>query len=739
MQEKLERRKSLFMDDVTVKKKQDGYIIYVDTGGTFSDCIILRPDGSFVTGKSPTTPSDLSKSFFASIEVASSEMGTPVDDILSNTTVLGYGTTEGTNIVVTGTGASRLGLITTRGHEDRTLVMRLRAAGLSRVEGMHVARAFKPEPLIPRRRIKGVTERIDCSGNTVIPLREEEVVTAIKELQEEGIEGIVVGLLWSFMNPDHEKRIREIIQEIAPGMPVSISSDVAPVIRECSRFMTAIVDLYIGTALKELLERISSQLSTHGYRYPLLVLQAIGGLARSEIVKPANTLHSGPVGGFAGVEFMKELHGFDNAVGADMGGTSFDVCVSPKGAIEYLRESIVGRWEISNPMREITTIGAGGGTLARVERAASLLMVGPESAGADPGPVCYDRGGTVATVTDADIVMNRIDADNFLGGKFKVNREKAFRAIKEQIAEPLKMDVMDAAEGICKVLDASMATTLRSALAIRGASPSDYALVVYGGGGASHCAGFTAGMNFKEIIIPPFSAVFSAFGAATADIKHRYEASPFVNISGIPYNAVSLRFEFDKVKELNDLRHIGIDRFNQMFAELEDRAKADMNVEGITDEDVRFYYEILARYVGQLSELRARIPINRINSIQDLAAVATAWEDHYLEEYGLQAMAPRGGLQIITIAVELVASVPRPKISEEELRDENPDEALIGERDIYLNGSFQKCKVYGGNKLFPGNLVNGPSVIESNNTTLVIPEERTVRIDKYGNMLMRYR
>jgi N-methylhydantoinase A/oxoprolinase/acetone carboxylase beta subunit len=723
----------------TEQKTKAGYIIYLDTGGTFSDCIILSPDGEFVTGKSPTTPQDLSQGFFGAIEVATSQMKKPIEDVLSNTTVLGYGTTEGTNIVVTGSGASRLGLITTKGQEDRTIVTRLRAAGLSRQEGMHIARADKPDPLVPRTRIKGVLERIDCAGEVIIPLNEDDVRAAVKELLEDGVEGIAVGLLWSFLDPQHERRIAEIIEELSPGLPVSLSSTVAPLVREYPRFMTTIIDLYIGGALKELLERIGSKLADYGYAYPLLVLQATGGLARAEIVKPVTTLHSGPVGGFAGVEFIKGLYGFDNAVGGDMGGTSFDVCVSPKGSIEYLREPIVGRFEISNPMREITTIGAGGGTLARVEKAANLLIVGPESAGAEPGPVCYDRGGTVPTITDADVVMNRIDADYFLGGRFKLNREKAIQAIKEQVADPLKMDVMAAAEGICKVLDANMGHTLSSALAVKGAGPSAYALVVYGGAGSTHCAGFTAGQDFKEIIITPFAAVFSAFGAATADIMHRYEGSPLVTIREIPYDASTLDFNFDQLNSLDDLPHDGIDRFNRIFAELEDRARDDMRVEGISEEDVRFHYEILARYGGQLWELRARVPIRRIDSIDDLASVTKAFESRYRDEYGLQAMAPRGGLQIISVAVELFGSTPKPKFIEEEDVGKSPEEALKGEREVYLDGAFRQCKLYTMAHLFPGNEVFGPSIIEGIDTSVVIPEDRKVVVDKYRNMLMRYR
>ena len=727
------------MTEVKRQKSRSGYIIYIDTGGTFSDCIILKPDGSFVSGKSPTTPKDLSQSFFSAVEVASAQLGRPVDEVLSGTIVLGYGTTEGTNIVVTGTGASRLGLITTKGHEDRIIVTRLRAAGLSRKEGMRIARADKPEPLIPRTRIKGVLERIDSTGEVIIPLHEEDVRKAVKGLLEEGVEGIAVGLMWSFLNPQHERRIEEIVKEMAPNVVVSLSSTIAPLIREYPRFMTTIIDLYIGKALKELLERIGSNLARHGYAYPLLVLQATGGLARSEIVKPVTTLHSGPVGGFAGVEFIKKLYGFDNAVGGDMGGTSFDVCVSPKGAIEYLREPIVGRFEIANPMREITTIGAGGGTIARVEKAANLLIVGPESAGAEPGPVCYDRGGRLPTITDADVAMNRIDPNYFLGGRFKLYRDKAIQAIKEQIAEPLKMDVMAAAEGICKVLDANMGHTLTSALAVKGAGASEYALVVYGGAGPTHCAGFTAGQHFKEMIITPYAAVFSAFGAATADIMHRYEGSPLVTIRGIPYDASTLEFKFDKLSSLDDLRYEGIDRFNRIFEELEERARNDMRAEGIESEHVWMNYEILARYGGQLWELRARVPKRRINSLEDLKSVVKAYETRYREEYGLQAMAPRGGLQIISVAVELFGSTQKPKFSPEKQVGKDSKKALKGERDVYFSGAFRKCKIYTMEKLLPGNVVPGPSVIEGMDTSVVIPEDRKVVIDKYRNMLMSYR
>lgn len=727
------------MPQTTGTANPPSYSIYIDTGGTFSDAFILLPDGTFFTGKVPTTPKDLSECFLACIETAAQKMGKSLDEVLKKTRIIGYGTTQGTNIVVTGAGAGRLGLITTAGHEDRTLVGRQRAAGLSREQGMHIARADKPEPLIPRSMIKGVTERIDCAGKVFIPLREEEARRAVRELVDAQVEGIAVALMWSFLNPAHERRVAEIIKEVAPAMPISISSDTAPLVREYTRTMTTIIDLYIGRALKELLNKITANLRSHGYANPLLVMQAAGGLSRAERAKPVSTLHSGPVGGLTGVEFLKGLYGFENAAGCDPGGTSFDVCLSPKGRSEYLREPIVGRWEISNPMRDIITIGAGGGTIARVEKAVNLLIVGPESASAEPGPVCYGRGGTMPTVTDADVVLNRIDTRYFLGGRLKIDRDKAYQAIKENIADPLNIDVLAAAEGIVKIIDASMASTLRSALATRGVDTSKYGLFVYGGAGATHCAGYTAGMNFQEVVVVPFAPVFCAFGASTADIRHRYEASPFVTIKEIPYDQTTLRFDLDKIRGLSSVRHAGIDRFNRMMEELEDKAKEDMHAEGFTPDRFRINYEILARYGGQLWELRVPIPVGRIASDKDMRALIRTFEERYFEEYGLQAMAPRGGIQIVTIAVEAVASTPKPNLPVYQLDRANPDAAVAEERQVYFDGEFRKCKVYLWSKLKAGNVVPGPAVVEALDTTLVVPHDREVLVDKFRHLLLRHR
>ncbi|MHB0979059.1 MAG: hydantoinase/oxoprolinase family protein [Thermoleophilia bacterium] len=717
---------------------KNAYYIYTDTGGTFTDCVIVSGDGRVYKGKSSTTPSDLEECFFKSVDaaVAAAEGAISGDRLFPDTRVVGYGTTQGTNVVITGTGAPNLGFITTRGHEDRTLIGRLRAAGLSPVEGMHIVSADKPAPLVPRTRIRGVGERVDCFGEALVPLNEDEVRAAVKDLVEnENVEGIAVGFLWSFLEPKHEKRVREIINELYPDLPVALSHEVNPVLREEPRFRTTQIDLYIGRALRSLLERIEKSLYGRGYRYPLLVLQAGGGVSRAAIVKPANTLHSGPVGGLMGVEYLKRVYGLDNAMGSDVGGTSFDITVSPKKGPEYMREPLVGRFQISNPMLEIVTIGAGGGTIARVDSITGVLRVGPDSAGADPGPVAYGRGGTEPTVTDADIVLKRIDPEYFLGGNMTVDADKAHRAVEEKIARPLGLNVEEAARSIVQIVDATMASALRTTLAARGLDPAQFALIAFGGGGPSHCAGYSEGIGFREVIVPEAAAVFSAFGASTAPVRHRHEGSPFVVLPPLPFDQVSLEFDARSLS-IENVPGWARERLNKMVAALEQAAREDMYAEGLEDGQFQIRYEMLARYGGQLWEVRVSTPTIRIESTDDLIQVISAFEQEYIRTYTRGAMVPAGGMEIVTVAVEALAEPVHAEIRSYESVGRSPRQAQKGTRRVYWRDGFVDTPIYEWSELGSGNEMQGPAIVESRTTTFVIPIGRDVVVDQHHNMRM---
>ncbi|MDY7036579.1 MAG: hydantoinase/oxoprolinase family protein [Thermodesulfobacteriota bacterium] len=722
-----------------LSEKKGKYIVYIDTGGTFTDTVVVKPNGEFISGKSPTTPDDLMKCFYASIDAAGINMGDKGENIIKNASAIGYGTTVGTNIMITRSGAPKVGFITTKGHEDRTLIMRHRATGLTPEEGMHMVTADKPEPIVPRNLIRGAIERVDNKGNIIVSLEKDDVRRAVKELLDQRVEGIAVGLLWSFLNNTHEKMIRDIISEISPNTSVSISSEVAPIVREYPRYISTMIDQYIGLPLRVLLERIMSKSKEIGYEYPLLVMQAHGGLSRAEIVKPATTLHSGPVGGLVGVEFLKRLYGIEEAVGTDVGGTSFDIALSPKRGSEFLLEPVVGRFEIANSMREIVTIGAGGGTIAWIDEMTNTLRLGPHSAGAMPGPVCYGAGGTEPTVTDADVVMNRIDPDFFLGGRMKLDREKALSAIQEKIAVPLGMDTYQTAEAMCKVVDGLMQSALEKTLAVKGVDSRDTMLVGYGGAGPTHCAGYTSGMDFAKIVIPPFGAVFSAFGASTADIRHRYELSPLLEFRDLPYNPITLHFELDKLDMGKYAQEIN--KYNSFIDELKGNSLIDLEAEGFKEEEVIKSFEFYARYVGQLWEIRTITPVERIEDPEDLKAIIRAFEAEYEKIYTRSAMIPRGGISIISLVLETVAPTSKPSILKCKIVGEDPSNALKGMRKVYFNGKFSPTNIYDMKKLQPGNIIDEPgcAVIESLDTNVFIPADRRALIDEYSNIILEYK
>lgn len=714
---------------------KERYVIYLDTGGTFSDCVTIKEDGTFKSGKASTTPEDLEACFFNCIEAASSKMGNSLTDTLSKTRLLGFGTTAGTNAILTRVGGPKLGLITTKGMEDTTIIMRTvgRFADLGINESMHIAATDRPEPLVPRRLIKGVTERINSKREVVIPLYEDEVRNAVKELVAEGVEGIAVITLWSFLNDSHEKRIKEIIKEMAPNLEVCISAEVTPLIREYSRFNTTIINLYIGRPVRKLFGKIENRLKSYGYNLPLLVMQASGGLSKSGVVEPITTLHSGPVGGLEGVEFLKNLYGFKNCMGSDVGGTSFDICVVPEEGVKDLREAIVNRFHLRNPMREIISIGAGGGTIGHIDKLSGKLRVGPFSAGSVPGPVCYNQGGTEPTVTDADLVMNRIDPNYFLGGKMKLDREKSVAAIKEKLADPLGMSVEEAAFGICAIVDTTMRSIISATLGERGLDPEKFVLFGFGGAGPTHCAGYSHGMRFDKVIVPPYAATFSAFGASTADVRHRYTTSPYIVVPHLPYDLRTRNF---RLSSLANFPGDAIERFNYVNENFEKDAYQDMQDEGFKKEDVRLEYKIEARYGGQLWEISSTSPINRIKSLNDLQTLISAFENKYESLYGIEAKYPEGGLEIITMSLEVSAPTIKPIFPKRESMGPDPAKALKGKREVYFGESFVPTMVYEMASLNSGNLVKGPAIIEGVDTCLVIPPDRKVTIDQYLNMVM---
>ena len=438
-----------------------GFIVGVDIGGTFTDCVIVGPDGAVMTGKVPTRPDDRAGSFFEAVEEAAHGFALSLEQVLRRSKRLVHGTTTGTNALITRSGA-QVGLLATIGHRDCTHVMngagRL-AASTDRM--LDLAATDKPEPLVPKRRIQEVVERVDFAGDVLVPLDEESVRRALRELRNQKVDSIAVALLWAMRTNTHEQRIVELIRAQEPDLFVCCSSDLSPRVGEFERTMTTIVNAYIGPLMNAYVEEIEREARSRGYQGRVLYAQCAGGAITAEEAQqaPVRTVHSGPVSGTLGSAFLAARMNEPNVIVTDMGGTSFDVSVIRDLQPDVREVCEIERFPVAMPMVFVDSVGAGGGSIAWIDQA-GRLAVGPQSAGAFPGPACYGNGGTEATVTDADVVLGVIDPENFLHGRMRLDRDAAIAAVRG-IADQLNMDLYETAAGINRIIDSRMADLLR--------------------------------------------------------------------------------------------------------------------------------------------------------------------------------------------------------------------------------------------------------------------------------------
>src|SRR5579859_7416928 len=416
------------MAEWAMEERMASYLVGVDIGGTFTDCVVIDGEGGLVTAKAPSTPGDFAKGVIEALAAAAAELGTDLDGLLGQTALLSHGTTVGTNAIVQERGA-KVGLIATKGHSDVIHIMRgsrgLGGRDIRKV--VHFPESAKPDPIVPKRLVEGVSERVDCFGEIVVPLNEEEAEAAIRRLVGHGVEAIAITFLWSFREPRHELRVKEMVRAIAPELFVCCSCELVPKWGEYERVTAVALNAYVGPTASGYLRDLDERLKRHGYRPALQISQCGGGTISVEraIAAPLLTLDSGPVSGVTGSHYLAGRLGYPNVVTTDMGGTSFDVGIIAQGKPLYSFISNVRQYEYYLPRVDIQAIGSGGGSLVRVDPVSRTLRVGPESAGAVPGPVAYGKGGTVPTVTDADLVLGYLDPDNFAGGKIRLDKEKA--------------------------------------------------------------------------------------------------------------------------------------------------------------------------------------------------------------------------------------------------------------------------------------------------------------------------
>ena len=700
------------------KNSGSGFIVGVDTGGTFTDIVVMSEAGEIWTAKAPTTPDDFSRGVMDALGEAANVVGIERGQLLGRTALFKHGSTVATNALITRSGV-KVGFITTKGFEDTTEIMRAigRVDGLSEEEIRHVTWVTKPEPIVPRERIMGVRERIDYLGQEIVPVNRGDVMAAIRRLiDEEKVEAIAVSLLHAWANPKHEEEVRSLALEADPSRQVywSFGSALSQVAGEYARANTAIINSYLGPTVERYLKDLENKLRGDGLKGLFLIMQGNGGAAHREHVSAIANLQSGPAGGMIASSYVAGLLKHKNVITTDMGGTSFDVGLITEGYWRYAQEPIVERFRILQPIIDIESIGAGGGTIARVDKETGRLLVGPKSAGASPGPVCYDAGGEEVTVTDADLALGIIDPHYFLGGRKTLNKKKAQKAIEEKIARPLGLKVTEAAAGIYDIVNAKMSDLIRRQVVRTGYLPEEFVIYAFGGAGPVHAAGFAAELGVKEIYIFSTSPVFSAFGAAAADVIHtRVMSCQYL----LPADPGVLNKRLESIE--GDLHEI-------------------MTGEGFRSGQLEFRRFFTMRYRRQTAGVELPLAWDRF-SAKRLAELQAIFEKKYEELYGVGAGYTKAGIEISEIRVDAVGLVAKPKLKAARIRKSSIAGAKKGRREVFFTRPERKrfdTPVYDYALLGAGARVKGPAVIELPFTTTLVPPGFRVTVDNYLNLVM---
>jgi len=702
--------------------------IDIDVGGTFTD-LVLSFDARRLIAKAPTTPYDLSVCFLNVIEDGADQLDMDVEELLPQIDVVRYSTTVAMNRLIERRGP-RLGLMTTEGHQEAVLIGRGAqwCDGLRIGERRNLAVQHKPVPLIARDLIVGLKERVDSAGQIMRALDEDDVLTKLRYLIDNGARAIAVSLLWSFANPTHEKRVREIIREEYKGyhvgyLPVVLSHEVVGKVGEYERTMTAILDAYLQRSIKQELEATWDKLRDLGYTGTFLLTHNTGGSAEMFKTTASRTYNGGPISGLMGAYHFGRALGYKNVIAADVGGTSFDVgMVVDAGVRSYEFRPVIDRWMVGISMLECTTMGAGGGSIARINTLLDRLEVGPQSAGAMPGPACYDLGGVDPTVTDADVVLGYIAPDSYFSGRMPLNAAKAYSAIESRIAQPLGISVDAAAAMIRNIVEENMASAIKREVHLRGYHPKDFAVFAFGGGGPTHVAGFRA--DVPVAVIFPQSPVFCALGSSVMDIMHVYEQSR------------RMVFMEPVTEKLAD----DYSAFNTTVDELIAQAEIDIAAEGFDLAVVQYQVELDMLYGGQVHLKRVSSPFVRIENDTQMRAIYAAFEAEFAAAFSPHVIHKPGGVFLDNIILKATVPTEKPVMPEFPLGPADAKSAIKGERDAYWPewGRRATTTVYRFEAMQPGHRIDGPALVEAEFTTLVVPPGQFFHIDSRGLGLLEY-
>ena len=695
-----------------------GYRIGIDVGGTFTDFLVVDNKGGFVLWKHRTTPEDQSIGVMEGIGELAEQRGLSTRAFLEQTDLIIHGTTTADNTMIEQTGA-KTGLLVTKGRRDDIELRR------GYKENIWDPSAPRPFQIAPRRYRLTLEERLDYQGNVLQELDDEEVRQQVRRLKKAGVNSIAVVLLFSFVKPDHEKRVGEIIKEEYPEVEmVSLSYEVNPSAPEFERASTTLVNAYIGPRVQRYLNNLIDKLKSNGFKHPLLVMQSSGGIAAAPSVasRPIATLASGPAGGVMGAVETAGAAGVKDFISVDMGGTSYDVCLVSDGQPTIKSFwNWVHRYLIALPMVDVVSIGAGGGSIAKV--AAGGLQVGPESAGGEPGPICYGRGGTRPTVTDANLVLGYLNPDGFASGTLVLKTDGVAETIEEQIGEPLGMNAVEAAWGIHRLTNAQMNQAIVRVSAERGFDPRTFALVVFGGNGAVHALAQADELGIARVLIPKTAPAFSARGLLVSDylvdkVRATLTTAGTVEPGKLEQIYQGLEEEADK----REATHL-----EQVYRALEKEADDELWKAGVPTKRFKHSRFAQCRYEGQTWDID--VPVSGKIDKKALGTIAQKFHKMHFEEHTYDRK--EEDVMVSSLRVRSRALLSKPPM--QKLTGTSSPAKPSGHRQAYFGNGFVKTAVYDGPSLRANQSVKGPAIIEEPFTTIVVPPRWIVKLDKFGN------
>ena len=706
--------------ETTAKRRGARYVVATDVGGTCTDTIVFAVGEPVHIGKSLSTPPNFADGVFDSIKSAADAMGVSVGQLLADTALFVHGSTVVDNTLLTRDGA-KTGLLLTEGFEDTLHVTRGaygRWGGLTEDRIKHPVKTDRPAPLVDLDCVRGIPERVDYKGAVLRPLDEEAVARAIAALVERGCRALAVSFLWSFHNAEHEERVAAIAKRVAPDLYVSVSSAIAPVPGEYERTSTAVINAYAGRIARDYVNRLTELLAERGYNGTTLIMQGYGGLlpAAEAADRSVGMIECGPAAGVIGSRYLGDLMGDRDVIAADMGGTTFKVGVIQAGELEYAREPMVDRFHYIAPKIDVVSIGAGGGSIVALDPRTKVPRVGPRSAGARPGPICYGQGGTEPTLTDVLALIGYMDPEIFLGGTMRLDIEAARKAFAARIARPMGMKPDEAAFGIYRIAAAQITDLIREITVERGLDPRDFTLHAFGGTCGLLCGLFGEELAVKRVVVPYTAAVNCAFGLVAADVVHEYSVTTTLPVPS-PAQAIEA-----------------------IYAPLFARAHAQFKAEDIGRERIRFDRAIDLRYRRQVHEVTTPLRADVKLTDRAVARLVEDFEALYQRKFGKGSAYREAGMEMTMFRLSARALMTRPQLEKRRSAGASPKAAHMGKRRVFVaaKDGFSPADIYDFERLESGNVVKGPAVIHTPITTIVVQAGQIGRIDGYRNTIIEF-